>query len=69
MEPRRGLCRDPRRLARARRRASASRSASRRARRALGQFDGIDETGRLVLRLADGTMQAVAAGDVFLAAR
>jgi BirA family biotin operon repressor/biotin-[acetyl-CoA-carboxylase] ligase len=34
-----------------------------------GQFDGIDETGRLVLRLADGTMQAVAAGDVFLAAR
>ena len=34
-----------------------------------GQFEGIDETGRLVLRLADGTMQAVAAGDVFLAAR
>jgi BirA family biotin operon repressor/biotin-[acetyl-CoA-carboxylase] ligase len=34
-----------------------------------GQFDGIDETGRLVLRLADGTMQAVSAGDVFLAAR
>jgi biotin-(acetyl-CoA carboxylase) ligase len=34
-----------------------------------GQFDGIDEAGRLVLRLADGTMQAVAAGDVFLAAR
>ena len=34
-----------------------------------GQFDGIDETGRLVLRLADGTMQTVAAGDVFLAAR
>ena len=34
-----------------------------------GQFDGIDETGRLVLRLADGTIQAVAAGDVFLAAR
>jgi len=34
-----------------------------------GQFDGIDETGRLVLRLTDGTMQAVAAGDVFLAAR
>jgi BirA family biotin operon repressor/biotin-[acetyl-CoA-carboxylase] ligase len=34
-----------------------------------GQFDTIDETGRLVLRLADGTMQTVAAGDVFLAAR
>ena len=34
-----------------------------------GQFDGIDETGRLVLRLADGTIQAVAAGDVFLTAR
>ena len=34
-----------------------------------GQFDGIDETGRLVLRLADGTMRAVAAGDVFLTAR
>jgi BirA family biotin operon repressor/biotin-[acetyl-CoA-carboxylase] ligase len=34
-----------------------------------GQFDGIDEAGRLVLRLADGTMQAVAAGDVFLTAR
>jgi BirA family biotin operon repressor/biotin-[acetyl-CoA-carboxylase] ligase len=35
----------------------------------VGQFDTIDETGRLVLRLADGTMQTVAAGDVFLAAR
>ena len=34
-----------------------------------GQFDTIDETGRLVLRMADGTMQTVAAGDVFLAAR
>ena len=34
-----------------------------------GLFDGIDEAGRLVLRLADGTIQAVAAGDVFLAAR
>jgi BirA family biotin operon repressor/biotin-[acetyl-CoA-carboxylase] ligase len=32
-----------------------------------GQFDTIDETGRLVLRLADGTMQTVTAGDVFLA--
>jgi len=34
-----------------------------------GRFEGIDETGRLVLRLDDGTMQAVTAGDVFLAAR
>jgi BirA family biotin operon repressor/biotin-[acetyl-CoA-carboxylase] ligase len=34
-----------------------------------GQFDTIDESGRLVLRLGDGTMQVVAAGDVFLAAR
>jgi BirA family biotin operon repressor/biotin-[acetyl-CoA-carboxylase] ligase len=34
-----------------------------------GQFDTIDDTGRLVLRLADGTMQTVAAGDVLLAAR
>jgi BirA family biotin operon repressor/biotin-[acetyl-CoA-carboxylase] ligase len=34
-----------------------------------GQFETIDETGRLVLRLADGTMQTVAAGDVVLAAR
>ena len=34
-----------------------------------GQFDGIDDAGRLVLRLADGTMQTVAAGDVFLTAR
>ena len=34
-----------------------------------GHFDTIDATGRLVLRLADGTMQTVSAGDVFLAAR
>lgn len=34
-----------------------------------GLFDTIDESGRLVLRLADGTMQTAAAGDVFLAAR
>ena len=34
-----------------------------------GKFETIDDSGRLVLRLADGTMQAVAAGDVFLAAR
>jgi BirA family biotin operon repressor/biotin-[acetyl-CoA-carboxylase] ligase len=34
-----------------------------------GQFETIDDTGRLVLRLADGTMQAVAAGDVMVAAR
>jgi BirA family biotin operon repressor/biotin-[acetyl-CoA-carboxylase] ligase len=34
-----------------------------------GQFETVDDSGRLVLRLADGTMQTVAAGDVFLAAR
>ena len=31
-----------------------------------GTFEAIDDAGRLVLRLADGTMQAVAAGDVFI---
>ena len=31
-----------------------------------GQFVSLDETGRLVLRLADGTMQTVTAGDVFI---
>ncbi|MBN8936537.1 MAG: biotin--[acetyl-CoA-carboxylase] ligase [Rhizobiales bacterium] len=31
-----------------------------------GQFVTIDETGRLVLRSADGTMQTVGAGDVFM---
>ena len=34
-----------------------------------GQFETIDQSGRLVLRLADGTMHAVAAGDVIRAAR
>ncbi len=34
-----------------------------------GQFEGIDGSGRLVLRLPDGTMQAVAAGDVHIGAR
>ena len=34
-----------------------------------GQFEGIDGSGRLVLRRPDGTMQAVAAGDVHLGAR
>jgi BirA family biotin operon repressor/biotin-[acetyl-CoA-carboxylase] ligase len=34
---------------------------------AAGQFEMIDETGRLVLRLADGTMRTMSAGDVFLA--
>ncbi|MEX2036556.1 MAG: biotin--[acetyl-CoA-carboxylase] ligase, partial [Xanthobacteraceae bacterium] len=34
-----------------------------------GRFETIDETGRLVLRLADGTMQTVAAGDVAMTAR
>jgi BirA family biotin operon repressor/biotin-[acetyl-CoA-carboxylase] ligase len=31
-----------------------------------GTFEAVDAGGRLVLRLADGTMQAVAAGDVFM---
>jgi BirA family biotin operon repressor/biotin-[acetyl-CoA-carboxylase] ligase len=31
-----------------------------------GQFESLDETGRLVLRLADGTRQTVTAGDVFI---
>jgi BirA family transcriptional regulator, biotin operon repressor / biotin---[acetyl-CoA-carboxylase] ligase len=31
-----------------------------------GTFEAVDASGRLVLRLADGTMQAVAAGDVFM---
>jgi BirA family biotin operon repressor/biotin-[acetyl-CoA-carboxylase] ligase len=35
----------------------------------VGQFEAIDPSGRLVLRLADGTMQTVTAGDVSLAAR
>ena len=34
-----------------------------------GQFDTIDDNGRLVLRLADGTMRTVTAGDVFMTAR
>ena len=34
-----------------------------------GLFDGIDTSGRLVIRLADGTMRTMAAGDVTLAAR
>jgi BirA family biotin operon repressor/biotin-[acetyl-CoA-carboxylase] ligase len=34
-----------------------------------GRFETLDDSGRLVLRRDDGTMQAVAAGDVFLAAR
>ena len=33
-----------------------------------GRFETIDETGRLVIRLADGTMQTVAAGDVAMTA-
>jgi BirA family biotin operon repressor/biotin-[acetyl-CoA-carboxylase] ligase len=31
-----------------------------------GRFETIDDTGRLVLRLADGTMRTVTAGDIFL---
>jgi BirA family transcriptional regulator, biotin operon repressor / biotin---[acetyl-CoA-carboxylase] ligase len=34
-----------------------------------GVFDGIDTAGRLVVRLPDGTMQTVAAGDVSMTAR
>jgi BirA family transcriptional regulator, biotin operon repressor / biotin---[acetyl-CoA-carboxylase] ligase len=34
-----------------------------------GRFETLDDSGRLVLRRDDGTMQTVAAGDVFLAAR
>lgn len=33
---------------------------------AQGLFDGLDETGALSLRLADGTLRVVHAGDVFL---
>jgi BirA family biotin operon repressor/biotin-[acetyl-CoA-carboxylase] ligase len=31
-----------------------------------GLFDGLDENGGLRLRLADGTVQTIHAGDVFL---
>jgi BirA family biotin operon repressor/biotin-[acetyl-CoA-carboxylase] ligase len=34
-----------------------------------GRFEGIDASGRLVVRFADGTMQSIAAGDVLMAAR
>ncbi len=34
-----------------------------------GVFEGVDETGRLVLRSADGTMLTMAAGDIMAAAR
>jgi BirA family transcriptional regulator, biotin operon repressor / biotin---[acetyl-CoA-carboxylase] ligase len=34
-----------------------------------GLFEGVDQTGRLVLRAADGTMRALAAGDVMVTAR
>jgi BirA family biotin operon repressor/biotin-[acetyl-CoA-carboxylase] ligase len=34
-----------------------------------GQFETIDQNGRLVLRLADGTIEAITAGDVFMAPR
>lgn len=34
-----------------------------------GIFEGLDDSGRLVLRSTDGTMQALAAGDVLMAAR
>ena len=32
----------------------------------LGRFTGIDESGRLLLDLPDGTTEKIAAGDVFL---
>ena len=32
-----------------------------------GTFEALDASGRLVLRLADGTMQTIAAGDMFIA--
>jgi BirA family transcriptional regulator, biotin operon repressor / biotin---[acetyl-CoA-carboxylase] ligase len=31
----------------------------------IGRAEGLDEQGRLLLRLADGSLQAIAAGDVF----
>jgi BirA family biotin operon repressor/biotin-[acetyl-CoA-carboxylase] ligase len=34
-----------------------------------GLFEGIDDSGHMVLRAADGTVQALAAGDVMTAAR
>jgi BirA family biotin operon repressor/biotin-[acetyl-CoA-carboxylase] ligase len=34
-----------------------------------GIFEGMDESGRLVLRMPDGTIRAMAAGDVHLTAR
>jgi BirA family biotin operon repressor/biotin-[acetyl-CoA-carboxylase] ligase len=30
-----------------------------------GRFETLDEHGRLLLRLADGSMQTITAGDVF----
>jgi BirA family transcriptional regulator, biotin operon repressor / biotin---[acetyl-CoA-carboxylase] ligase len=30
-----------------------------------GHFEGLDDSGRLILRLADGTLQTITAGDVF----
>jgi BirA family biotin operon repressor/biotin-[acetyl-CoA-carboxylase] ligase len=35
------------------------------AREFAGQFETLDENGRLVLRLPDGTLETIAAGDVF----
>jgi BirA family biotin operon repressor/biotin-[acetyl-CoA-carboxylase] ligase len=31
----------------------------------LGRFEALDEQGRLLLRLADGSLQAITAGEVF----
>jgi BirA family transcriptional regulator, biotin operon repressor / biotin---[acetyl-CoA-carboxylase] ligase len=35
----------------------------------LGRFETLDERGRLILRLGDGTLQTITAGDVFPVAR
>ena len=34
-----------------------------------GRFQGLDETGRLLLRLPDGQVQAVTSGEIFALAR
>ena len=59
----RGARAGPRRLAR-RRPPARHRSCPPAARE--GAFDGLDETGALRLRLADGTLRVIHAGDVFL---
>ncbi|MEJ0044498.1 MAG: hypothetical protein WDM81_20775 [Rhizomicrobium sp.] len=63
----RGLCRDPRCLL-----ARAAGLGTRiRARLAIGEtvgvFEGIDDTGALILREGTGTVRHIAAGEVFFA--